>query len=206
MFKLLDRTEYRLVRTADDLLDVALEVLSNIEADFGYDCPMLYGPPSRTSAKTPRKHLEDDALKAYLRRRFRDLLPQVTDGVEIDITAQDEISHRWRLDLRMTAPGLSKVVIEIKWSTNTQTKTGLIDQLAKRYSLEEERTHGIYVVGWPGKWSRPRGAKVSDTIEGLRQYLKHQRDEFYGEKEGLRIEPVVLDLQWRDLNAKRHKR
>jgi hypothetical protein len=201
--RLLDRAGYRLIRSAEDLLDTVLESIRKIQADVGHDLPMLYNAPDRTTGGSqPRKHLEEDALQAYLRRRLLELLPRIADRVEVQIVREDQVSRRQRFDLRVTAPchgthQLAKVVIEVKWSTNSEMRTGLVSQLGERYLLGEELTHGVFLVGWSGEWRPGDGTGANTDLQGLEQYLTNQRDDFCrpGQRgEGVRIEPVVLDL------------
>ena len=198
--RLLDHGDFRLVRTADDLLDVILEALRQIAHDVGHDLPMLYGRPDGT----PRKRLLEEALQAYLRRRLGDLMSRVADGVAIPPpTREDQIAFRRRLDLRVTAPcrgggSVATVVIEIKWSDNPDTATSLTDQLGTQYLLGERLTHGVYLVGWTGEWSPGDWSRTGSSLDGLRQRLADQRDEFCRPGSpgyGLRIEPVVIDLR-----------
>ena len=203
--RLLDRAEYRLIRSSEDLLDAVLEALRLVQTDVGYDLPMLYCAPDRASVtKQPRKHLEEDALQAYLRRRLLELLPCIVDGVEINIVREDQIARRQRFDLRVTAPchgtrRLSTIVIEVKWSTNDETRTGLVSQLGERYLLGEGLTHGIFLVGWSGEWRPGDGTGAKTDVLGLEQFLTTQRDDFCRAGQpgaDLCIKPFVLDIHW----------
>jgi hypothetical protein len=90
-----------LIRTPDDLLDAVLEALREIDATAGHDLPMLYSAPDGSGG---RKHLREDALQAYLRRRLLDGLSRVADGVDVHIAREDVVARRQRLDLRVIAP------------------------------------------------------------------------------------------------------
>lgn len=208
--RLLDRSGYRLIRSADDLLDVTLDALRKIESEVGHDLPLLYHPPDRTEGGgRPRKHLEEDALQVYLRRRLLDLLPRIADNVDVQILREDQIGRRQRLDLRVIAPRhgtgqLAVVVVEVKWSTNRETGTGLTSQLGKRYLLGEGRTHGIYLVGWCGEWLPGDGTGANTDKAALERFLTEQRNglcEPGHPGAGLRIEPFLLDVRWRQTGA-----
>jgi hypothetical protein len=218
--KILDRTGYRIIRSEDDLLDAVMEALREVNKDVGHDLPMLYQKPKRQTKKPagknqePREHLEEDALQAYVRRRLQDLLPQSVDGVKVQILREDQISHRQRLDVRVIAPyrdgrRLATVVVEVKWSTNDETHSALVDQLGQRYLLGENLTHGVFLVGWTGEW-RPRdGTGVSFDRNQLEHYLTRQRDDYSQTCQtggGLRIEPFVLDTRWSGTNEGRDER
>ena len=198
---LLDRAEYRLIRSADDLLEAVLEAMRGIDASAGHDLPMLYGPPDGSGG---RVHLHEDALQAYLRRRLSDCLSRLTDGVQVQIVREDQIARRQRLDLRVTAPchgggRLAIVVVEMKWSTNDETRSGLVDQLGERYLIGEGLAHGVFAVGWCGAWfPRDRTGRNTD-LTGLRDHLTQQRDAYCQPGQpgaNLRIEPFVMDLRW----------
>jgi hypothetical protein len=211
----LNRAGYRLIRSNDDLLDAVTAVLQMIQADINHDLPMLYSAPPR-GTKAPaaaengpndslsRRHLEEDALQAYLRRRLQDLMPRFVDGVDVDAVREAQIGYRRRLDLLVTAPcrlsgKLAQLIIEIKWSTNNETRIALVEQLGQNYLLAEGRTHGVFLVGWSGWWRRGDRTSKNSSIADLRQYLTKQRDDFCRPGEpgaGLRIEPFVLDARW----------
>jgi hypothetical protein len=203
--RLLDRAGYRLIRSADDLLDAVLESLHQVQAGVGHDLPMLYNAPDRKAGGArPRKHLEEDALQAYLRRRLLELLSRLADGVDVQVGREEQVARRQRLDLRVTAPchgsgRLATVVIEVKWSTNRETGTGLVSQLGQRYLLGEGLTHGVFLVGWSGEWRPGDGSGASTAVGGLERFLTNQRDDFCHAGQqggGLRIEPFILDVHW----------
>jgi hypothetical protein len=204
--KILDRADYRLIRSPDDLLDAILESLGNIQSEVGHDLPMLYGAPDRSGAQNqPRRHLEEDALQAYLRRTLAQSLPRLADEVQVQIIREDEVARRQRLDIRVIAPchgtrELAQVVVEVKWSDNPETKTGLVSQLGQRYLLGEKLTHGIFLVGWSGDWRPGDGTGTNTNLSDLERFLARQREKFCAPGqpgERLRIEPYVLDLRWR---------
>jgi hypothetical protein len=212
--RLLDRQNFRLVRSADDLLDAVLFALQEIQGEVGHDLPLLYSHPrdvkqtkgeSKQRSESERKHLHEDALQAYLRRRLKDVLARVVERVEVQILREDQVAYRRRFDLRITAPclgtqHLATVVVEIKWSTNSETRTALDDQLGKKYLLGEQLTHGVFLVGWSGCWQPGQRRRKSHNLNELVDFLRNQRDEFCRAGhlgEGVRIEPFVLNLAWR---------
>ncbi|MEZ6140848.1 MAG: hypothetical protein R3B84_09780 [Zavarzinella sp.] len=211
--RILDRAGYRLIRSPDDLLDAVIEALGKIQHDVDHDLPMLYSAPDRgmkaakgrkKADKSNRSHLEEDALQAYLRRRLLDELSRISDGIEVQILREDQVAGRQRLDLRVTAPrhgssSLATVVVEVKWSTNHETRSGLVEQLGKRYLVGEGLTHGVFLVGWSGEWHPHDGTGANTSLETLESHLNSQRDKYCaagqpGEK--LRIEPFILNIPW----------
>lgn len=211
--ELLDNADYRVVRSNDDLLEAILETLRRINDDIGDDLAMLYGKPRRERSRgrhmparkrTKREHLNEDALQAYVKRRLSDLLPgRVLDsGAKVEFLREDQIRYRRRLDLRVLAPCLdgtqSCVIIEIKWSDNRKIGDSLVDQLGKQYVLGEHRTHGVYLVGWSGSCSWTQAGKRVSR-QKLPRALERQAKRFCQKRRdrGIRIEPFVLDAEWR---------
>jgi hypothetical protein len=209
--QLLERSGYRLIRSEDDLLDTVMEAIRGIQTEVGHDLPMLYNSPSRGSHKKEltkqgkgRKHLEEDALQAYMRLRLRERLAHLADGVEVEIGREEQVAYRQRLDLRVSAPchgsrRLARLVIELKWSTNQETRNGLVDQLGERYLRGESLTHGIFLVGWSGEWNPGDGTGVRAEIRTLDSYLSNQRNTYCRPGQpghGRRIEFFILNLVW----------
>jgi hypothetical protein len=133
---------------------------------------------------------------------LEDLLPSRIPGVRIKICREPQVKYQRRFDLEVAAPTVDRqwvcVVIEMKWSDNQETKTGLENQLVHDYLLGHGLRHGIYLVGWCGSW-KERGKKGKD-IQQLRSYLAERASSVHASEEGadLRVEPMLLDLRWRD--------
>jgi hypothetical protein len=195
--RLLDDRFFRLIRSADDLLEVTLEELRGLEKDVGYDHAMLYCPAATGVAERRRR---EEALQAYVLRRLQDRLP----GKVLD--RETEARLRTRLDIRVIAPvvvtrELVKVVIEVKWSDNSDAhrgiSTALTEQLGRKYLLEEGLHHGVYLVGWTGTlgtWRRGAGPRPRGPA-ALAEALSRQAEEFRREHPTIHIRPLVWDLQ-----------
>ncbi|HEX3151072.1 MAG TPA: hypothetical protein VHR66_23535 [Gemmataceae bacterium] len=209
--RVLGSRDYRLIRADDDLFAAILEVLAAVELDVAADLAMLYGAPPRgrdREARRERLHLEEDALQTYIRRRLVDLLPHRVRSPRVSAPSfealrEDQVGYRRRVDLRVLAPTadgtrLATVIVEVKWSDNSDMATGLPEQLGRKYLVGEQRTHGIYLVGWVGEWSRKGHGSDRDRSH-LEAFLREQRDQYVQtEGAGLTIEPVVLNLTWRE--------
>ena len=88
------------------------------------------------------------------------------------------------------------MTVEIKWSDNAETETGLVEQLGRKYLLGHGVTHGVYMVGWNGTCRLNK--KKNCEMEALRLHLSGQAKAFTETDEGgsmLKIEPIVLDLR-----------
>lgn len=197
--RLLDDEHFHLIRTADDLLEVVVEELGELEKSVEYDLPMLYHPTAEGAAEKRRR---EEALQAYVLRRLSDRLP----GKVLD--RETEIKRKRRTDIRVIAPvigtrQLVTTVIEVKWSDNSGAKrgvsTGLTEQLGKDYLLEENLSHGVFLVGWNGKlgtWKRTAGARPKERSPvALLEALQRQAKDFCSEHRGLNIRPIVWDLE-----------
>lgn len=201
VLRILSDANYRLIRSDVDLLTVLFETLTEqIGTTVGNHLYMLYAKPTpkkkskEKKAKKQREHLIEDALQSYVTCRLGDLLPGKI------LHKETEVKRRGRTDILVESPTLggpiTAVVIEVKWSDNPLTKGGLVEQLGKRYLLEEKKNCGIYLVGrcdgirWPGLKDR--------TVAGLLKALKKQAKEFGRRHVGINIQPVVLDLRWSD--------
>ena len=216
--RVLDDGDFRLVRSVDDLLAAILHALAQVGGDVAFDLSMLYGknepaespqeqpasaPSSGPKKKTKlHKRLGEDALQAYVRRRLCDMLPGRIPGIAFELIREAQGMYQRRFDLDILAPcldgRLARVTVEIKWSDNAETGTSLVEQLGRKYLLGHCVTHGIYLVGWNG--SCRFNKKKVDGIEALRTHLSGQAKAFSQTDEGrmLKIEPVVVDLRWRD--------
>jgi hypothetical protein len=109
--RLLDDEYFRLIRNADDLLEVLEEELHRLEKDIGYDHSLLYCPDLEGEAEERRR---EKALQAYVLRRLQDRLPG-----KLLLDRELEMQRRGRADIRVTAypldaPTPAKVVIEVK--------------------------------------------------------------------------------------------
>jgi hypothetical protein len=197
--RLLDEEYFRLIRTADDLLEVVVEELANLERDVDSDFALLYLPTAVGATDT---HLPEEALQAYILRRLADRLP----GKVLD--RETLVKRKRRTDIRILAPVLDRrerpaeVVIEVKWSDNSSARhgvsTGLTGQLGKNYLLKEGLTSGVYLVGWTGRlgtWKRTAGPRPSPASAAtLAEALHRQAEEFRRNHPTIDVRPIVWDL------------
>jgi hypothetical protein len=199
--RLLDDEHYRLIRSADDLLEVVVEELGKIEEDVESDLALLYCPSANGSRERRRR---EEALQAYVHRRLKDRLP----GKVLD--RETRVKRGKRTDIRVLAQVIgqqrepARVVIEVKWSDNRSERrgisTGLPQQLGREYLLADAdgSKHGIYLVGWTGRlgtWNSSAGAKPANSREALAEAFAHQADRFRRDYPEIDIRPIVWDLR-----------
>ena len=191
----LERADFRIVRTSGELLMVLVEALNRIGRNAAEHLPMLY--TKRTGNQGTRK--AETALQAYVACRLRDLLP---DRI---LEREPEVQFRRRPDIQVHGQthdgGRIAVVIEAKWSDHQDLSTALADQLGRKYLLEGNQTHGIYLVGWTGRpvrWKRDaeHAPQNRASLQDLENSLAAQAADVQCKHPNIRIQPVVLDLSW----------
>ncbi len=207
--RLLENADFHIIRNSADLHDALVDRLRQIGQQAPRFIEMLY-LPGETSEKERRRH--ESALQAYVECRLNDILPGRITGQETTIRFHREAQgyFRSRTDILVSAPTIGRswaeVVIEVKWSDNKDSKHGKVcnalrEQLGEVYLLKEQRTHGIYLIGWIGNnvsWSKSAGRppEKPTTIHTLEHAFRSQATLFTNENPAIRITPVVWDLQW----------
>jgi hypothetical protein len=199
--RLLDDEHFRLIRSADDLLEVVVEELARIKETVGSDLALLYCPA--TAGKGERRRHEK-VLEIYVRRRLQDRLPGKLLDCEVSADREKRIDVRVVAQVVGQQAGQEVAVIEVKWSDNRDPRRGvstaLSEQLGKDYLLANGLKHGILLVGWNGKlgtWKRSAGPPPrAKTAEALREALHRQAQQFRRDHPEIDIRPIVWDL-WR---------
>jgi hypothetical protein len=207
MLKLLQDSRYRVLGSVDDLLDVVQEQLEVIAREAKQHLSLLYHPRSKKKGEE-RKRLHEDALQAYLHCRLTDRLPGILEaqGVKVAFVDRETLAARdTRNDLKIQASSYGgkpvTLIIEVKWSDNSDVSTNLVTQLGEDYLLRNNLTHGLYLVGWSGTtapwksaWSP--GPDPRSSRDACQEALAVQAANFCQAHPGLRIAPVVIDLTW----------
>jgi hypothetical protein len=215
MARILQDVRFRLLRTTDDLWEVLQEELRRISMEAKQHLSVLYHPRPRKKKGEKgekgenRKHLQEDALQAYLYIRLNDRLPTIlqTNGLKIKPSVDREplAARDTRNDLKIQAPSIDgtrlTVIIEVKWSDNDEVSTNLVTQLGEDYLLQNSHTHGIYLVGWSGAtkpWKSTLGSapEPRSSREAWQRALEEQADLLCQTHPALRIVPLVIDLSW----------
>lgn len=195
--RLLDDAQYRLIHDAADLQRVLVDELRDIAKTAREHLAMLW--------TSDHKRLPEDALQAYVHCRLNDRLPNRTlhQKTEVFLNREPLASSNRKFDIKVQAPTVDKgkatVVIEVKWSDNCEVSKSLVEQLGETYLVANNLTHGLYLVGWSGRWSWPRSAtiaKPSPSLDGGEVVFSQQAAAFNIQHPTIVIRPVVFDLEW----------
>jgi len=115
---------------------------------------------------------QEPRLRSWLARQLRPLSKK-----HYTVSQEEEIDLEQRPDLRIEAPDMGPVSIEVKWANNwslNQLREGLIDQLIGKYLRASDSNYGIYVLGYKGNkrqyWKDRSGRRV--YFNELAQYLQ----------------------------------
>jgi hypothetical protein len=145
------------LRSVADLYEL---VKRGLETRVALDTPnyveLLRGVDSEGSN---RKWPHERSLQAYVHLRIREILA-LSEQHRADIIHREvhEAAGADRPDFvlvrvqAVTDPSVSlELPIEVKWSHNSkECVSALTEQLGRRYVVEKNRTHGLYVVGFTG--------------------------------------------------------
>jgi hypothetical protein len=195
----------RLVRDADDLLKVVVEVLDNLQSDLSGETPMAYLLWDNVPRKAPRKDSkktntpdakpkDEESLSDFLKFYLSLLLERrgIVLNREVQIRRGGDGWSGELLDLRIdavTAGGdVVSVIVEVKGSWHAEWETAMETQLVDRYLRKNRVQHGIYLVGW-FEDGRQAGGK---PLEEVRKTLSKQAKGLTGD--GQHIQAVVLDF------------
>ncbi|MEV6621923.1 hypothetical protein AB0M83_06780 [Amycolatopsis sp. NPDC051106] len=220
VIELLANPHRRVVRTALQLAELVIDVLSEIDRDLPshsnllWDCeraPVPTGSPSGTHRPLVWRPKPEGTLAAYLAHELeirlarravvvnREVVIRPTDagdsGERPDILVEG-ISPDAEFETATTA----SVPVEIKGSWHEEVLTAQRTQLADRYLPAEKTDAGVYVVGWYpiDQWNaedsnrRAKAAKLP-VAEELLETLRGQAAEIL-EKEGRQTLPYVLKI------------
>jgi hypothetical protein len=197
----LGKTTFAKALSADDLLEVVKEELERIGPRAKDHLPLLYRP-AEIGESARRRH--EDALQADVACRLGDLLPGKV------LVRESQVVFERRLDIKVISSVVGvadpvAVVIEVKWSDNSDPESGvstaLANQLGRKYMVEAGPKHGILLVGWNGKlgtWHADGPDRPAEDPQSLQVALEAEARSFEAANPGYRIEPVVLDLCWQE--------
>ena len=188
----------RLVRSADELLDVIAELLREFQRDLRGDTPMAYllwnNVPRRGGGKgqpTPKDEESlSDVLKWYVTQRLEGR--GIVLNREVQIRRGGDGWRGERLDLLIEAfseqGDVVSVIVEVKGSWNEDWEQAMQTQLAGRYLKENRCRHGLYLLGYFPD-GREAGKLPPDDVA---RTLRNQAELLT--RDGLRISSLVLDF------------
>jgi hypothetical protein len=203
LIRLLERKEARLVRSADELLDVVILSLGRLQAKLTGETPLSPFLWNLTDGERGSPKSED-RLSDFVKYHLEQDLPAVVIGREVQVRNLRESGIGERTDLRIEAIGQDstriKLIVETKGCWHGELMSAIQTQLRDQYLHFTDAEAGLYLVGWFGceRWvdTDPRKAKCRSRgdIEGLRQSLAAlAKTASINEK---RISALVLDLTY----------
>ena len=139
---------------------------------------------------------EEDRLRSWLARQLRS-----RSKGRYNVPQEEEIDLEQRPDLRLEAPGIAPVSIEVKWADNwslNELIEGLADQLVGKYLRAPDSNYGIYVLGYKGEknhWLKGEsGQKLA--FNELVQDLQHKARELEKDyKDAICLKVFGIDFQ-----------
>jgi hypothetical protein len=148
----------RLVRSADELLDVIQESLRRLEQRLHAETPAVRDLWDRT-ARDAFLPVDENAFSDYIKRFLDDDLRArgIIVNREVVIRSTRGSTPGERTDIQVDAlrrdPGRDTydaltVIIEVKGSWNDNLNDAMRSQLAERYLSGNNYQHGLYLVGW----------------------------------------------------------
>ena len=192
---LLDEGDFRIVKSASDLLDVVEEQLLSMGKDVGADSAIFY--PPRTSGR----HGHEDILNTYAGRRLSDRLPGKVLAREVTVSWQQRPDLVIAYSVEAGREPVA-VTVEGKWSDNEGPdrgiSTSLVEKLGTDYLIKAGRAHGVFLVGWSGhlgKWRDSTVPEPESSHQGLRAALEEQARIFKRNHPQVDIRVVVWDLE-----------
>jgi hypothetical protein len=204
---LANRAEGRLVRDANDLLEVVVESLARFQTQLTRSTlPRSERFWHWDGADTKRnnfRHRDEAFLSNEVASWLRDDL--IERGIVIGREVQTRQGQRTDVYIDAVARGDSSssvqtvtVVIEVKGCWNAEVRTAVDSQLVGDYLRPNGLTHGIYLVGWfvcPA-WEKPQNKLTSTTLELAEQEIAQLVSAFDGKANPERVSGVVLDCRY----------
>lgn len=208
---LLQRKDRRLVRSANELLDVVREVLDDVQRDIVENGHLLWDfipqdSKGRTSPPAQACPKPEASLSAFLKMQL-ELRLQLSGKIvnrEVQTVKATRLGAGPRVDLLVDAVlregGGIRLVIEVKGAWNKDLKTSLHKQLLGTYLKDYPGSAGLYLVGWydPAEWTfidrrRSQAVGPSRSMAKLSALLSKQAGEATGDRLG-RVDYMILQV------------
>jgi hypothetical protein len=213
MLALAKSNEGRLVRDADDLLEVVTEALGRYQTQLTRSTlPRSEVLWRYEGADTRQRNFEphDEAfLSNDIARWLRDDLNQ--RGVVIGREVQPRRGQRTDIYVEAISRADSEtrldtvsVVIEVKGCWNIDVRSAADSQLVSDYLRSNGLTHGIYLVGWfvCDAWEKCSNKLNSETLTMARQEIDQLVSAYDGKNNPERVNGIVLDCSHSGSKAK----
>jgi hypothetical protein len=139
---------------------------------------------------------KEDRLRSWLARQLRSF----SKG-RYNVPQEEEIDLEQKPDLRIEAPGMTSVSIEVKWADNwslNELIEGLADQLVGKYLRSPDSNYGIYVLGYKGEknyWLKgENGQKLAfnDLVQDLQQKARELEKDY---KDAIGLKVIDINFQ-----------
>lgn len=212
--QLISNSKKRLVRSADELMEVLIETLHRFEEKLQGEppaSPALWNEEKKGKTLERRWHKDEndfaDQITIYLKEQL--------ENRGIILNREVEIRRgRGRTDIHVDAVSLersgeqrrrAKVIIEVKGCWHPELETALESQLVNRYLTASNCHHGLYLVGWfYCAICIPIGGPLERLVRGDDYGIHAAQDHFNSQaaalsKEGIRVQAVVLNTGLHDL-------
>ena len=201
------RAEGRLVRDADDLLEVVMESLARFQTQLTQSTlprsERFWHWDGADNNRKNFRHRDEAFLSDEIASWLRDDLSQ--RGIVIGREVQTRRGQRTDVYVDAVARGDSNpsvqtvtVVIEVKGCWNAEVKTAVDSQLVGDYLRPNGLTHGIYLVGWfvCAAWANPQNKLTSTTLELAQQEIAQLVAAYDGKANPEHVSGVVLDCRY----------
>jgi hypothetical protein len=139
---------------------------------------------------------KEDRLRSWLARQLR-----LRSRDRYNVPQEEEIDLEQKPDLRIEAPGIAPVSIEVKWADNwslNELIEGLAHQLVGKYLRPPDSNYGIYVLGYKGEknyWLKDENGQKSafnDLVHDLQQKARELEKEH---KDAIGLKVIGIDFQ-----------
>jgi hypothetical protein len=194
------RAGSRLVRSAEDLLDVVEDAFRSIQGRLTGATPeshLLWNTAGEMSPKG------EDEMSDYLLHRIRDELEgrRIVVNREVQVRRVKPTGRPRQVDLQIDAAvddDIITVPIEVKGSWNDEVETALESQLADQY-LSDLGSHGLYIVLFPdlASWLKDESRRTRASrrpMDELMARLKADAEALADS--GLAVRAIGLDIAY----------
>lgn len=201
------RAEGRLVRDADDLLEVVMESLARFQARLTRSTlprsERFWHWDGADNNRKNFKHRDEAFLSDEVASWLRDDLSQ--RGIIIGREVQTRRGQRTDVYVDAVARGDSSsslqtvtVVIEVKGCWSAEVRTAVEFQLVGDYLRPNGLTRGVYLVGWfvCAAWEKPQNKLTSTTLELAEQEVNQLVAAYDGKTNPERVKGIVLDCRY----------